>query len=199
MSRLILVRHSQASFFADNYDRLSPLGEQQARALGEHWVKLGIGFDEVIVGPRERQIETEQIVRSVYEANGRPWPRPKSAPNSTSTAWTSFWDNHSRSFCGTIRNSSRWPPTIATPRFRSRSSGVFSVCLRRFATCGALRTGNRIDRILEHAFKLASSQGCDACLKSPAGIARLECSPPSGISRSHSASCWVARRPRRSN
>src|SRR5262245_987418 len=74
MSRLILVRHSQASFFADNYDRLSPLGERQARALGEHWVRLGTGFDEVIVGPRERQIGTEQIVRSVYAENGKPWP-----------------------------------------------------------------------------------------------------------------------------
>jgi broad specificity phosphatase PhoE len=75
MSRLILVRHSQASFFADNYDRLSPLGERQARALGEHRARLGIGFDEVIVGPRERQMKTEQIVRAVCSANGRPWPR----------------------------------------------------------------------------------------------------------------------------
>ena len=68
MSRLILVRHAQASFFSDNYDQLSPLGESQARALGEHWLRLGISFDEVIVGPRERQIRTEQIVRSVYDA-----------------------------------------------------------------------------------------------------------------------------------
>jgi broad specificity phosphatase PhoE len=75
MSRLILVRHAQASFFDDNYDRLSALGERQARALGEHWVKNGIGFDEVIVGPRARQIGTEQIVRSVFEANGKPWPQ----------------------------------------------------------------------------------------------------------------------------
>src|SRR6185295_8840196 len=80
MSRLILVRHSQASFFADNYDRLSQLGERQARALGEHWVRLGIEFDEVIVGPRERQIGTEQIVRSVYEANGKPWPQADVRP-----------------------------------------------------------------------------------------------------------------------
>jgi broad specificity phosphatase PhoE len=75
MSRLLLVRHSQASFFADDYDQLSPLGERQARALGEHWVKLGIGFDEIVVGPRNRQIGTETIVRSVYEANGKEWPK----------------------------------------------------------------------------------------------------------------------------
>jgi broad specificity phosphatase PhoE len=75
MSRLILVRHSQASFFSDNYDQLSPLGERQSLALGQHWVKLGIGFDEVIVGPRQRQIGTERLVRSVYGANGKHWPQ----------------------------------------------------------------------------------------------------------------------------
>ncbi len=80
MSRLILVRHSQASFFADNYDRLSPLGERQARALGEHWARLGIGFDEVIVGPRERQIKTEQIARSVCHSSATAWPQAKVRP-----------------------------------------------------------------------------------------------------------------------
>jgi broad specificity phosphatase PhoE len=37
MSTLILVRHGQASAFEDNYDRLSSLGERQARLLGESW------------------------------------------------------------------------------------------------------------------------------------------------------------------
>lgn len=82
MSRLILVRHAQASFFADDYDRLSQLGEKQARALGEHWARLGIELDEVIVGPRKRQINTEQIVRSVCTANGngKCWPPAEVRP-----------------------------------------------------------------------------------------------------------------------
>jgi broad specificity phosphatase PhoE len=80
MSRLLLVRHAQASFFADSYDQLSALGEHQARALGEHWLRLGIAFDEVIVGPRKRQIQTEQLVRSVYNANQKPWPRAQIRP-----------------------------------------------------------------------------------------------------------------------
>lgn len=75
MSRLILVRHAQASFFADNYDQLSLLGERQAQALGEHWARRGVHFDEVVVGPRDRQIRTEQIVRSVCQARGAAWPR----------------------------------------------------------------------------------------------------------------------------
>jgi broad specificity phosphatase PhoE len=80
MSRLILARHAQASFFSKNYDQLSSLGELQARALGEYWSRLGIGFDEVIVGPRERQARTEEIVRSVYRANGSPWPQAEVRP-----------------------------------------------------------------------------------------------------------------------
>jgi broad specificity phosphatase PhoE len=74
MSRLILVRHAQASFGSDDYDMLSPLGEAQALALGEHWLRLGAIFDEVLVGPRRRQVQTEQIIRDAYHAVGRPWP-----------------------------------------------------------------------------------------------------------------------------
>ena len=37
MGTLYLVRHGQASFGADDYDQLSPLGHQQAVRLGEYW------------------------------------------------------------------------------------------------------------------------------------------------------------------
>ena len=37
MSRIVLVRHGQASFWAAEYDQLSPLGIEQSRLLGEHW------------------------------------------------------------------------------------------------------------------------------------------------------------------
>ena len=39
MSVLTLVRHGQASFFAADYDRLSPAGEGQARHLGDYWAR----------------------------------------------------------------------------------------------------------------------------------------------------------------
>ena len=35
MSELVLVRHGQASFFSDDYDQLSPLGELQSQTLGQ--------------------------------------------------------------------------------------------------------------------------------------------------------------------
>ncbi len=77
MSTLTLVRHGQASFLADNYDQLSPLGEQQARLLGQYWVRRGVRFDEVYTGPRVRQIETAALAGEVVAAAGLPWPRPQ--------------------------------------------------------------------------------------------------------------------------
>ena len=50
MSSLYLVRHGQASFLADDYDVLSPLGEEQARQLGRYWARIGLRVDEVIAG-----------------------------------------------------------------------------------------------------------------------------------------------------
>jgi len=80
MSLLALVRHGQASFFADNYDQLSPLGEQQARLLGEYWVQRGVQFDEVVTGPRVRQIETARLAGEAYQRAGLEWPEPRMVP-----------------------------------------------------------------------------------------------------------------------
>lgn len=66
MSQLILVRHGQAAFLSDDYDRLSPLGEEQARLLGAYWTKREVRFDAVFTGPRKRQIDTGRIVCEQY-------------------------------------------------------------------------------------------------------------------------------------
>ncbi len=80
MSTLALVRHGQASFFADNYDQLSPLGEQQARLLGEYWVKRGQRFDAVFTGPRVRQIETAALAGEAFARADIPWPESRFLP-----------------------------------------------------------------------------------------------------------------------
>ena len=59
---------------AENYDKLSPLGEQQARKLGEFWLKSGVSFDRVFQGPAERHIRTAEIVADVYRKSGALWP-----------------------------------------------------------------------------------------------------------------------------
>lgn len=58
MSTLTLVRHGQARPFEKDSDRLSPLGEEQARAVGEHWRREGTSFDEVVCGSLTRHRQT---------------------------------------------------------------------------------------------------------------------------------------------
>ncbi len=74
MSDLVLVRHGQASFFSDDYDLLSPLGELQSRTLGEYWLAREARFDEVYSGPLKRQLRTAELVGEVYRGAGRAWP-----------------------------------------------------------------------------------------------------------------------------
>ena len=60
MGNLYLVRHGQASFGADNYDVLSPLGMQQAVRLGEYFKSQGLVFDAALTGTLQRQISTHE-------------------------------------------------------------------------------------------------------------------------------------------
>jgi broad specificity phosphatase PhoE len=76
MGLLYLARHAQASFLQQNYDKLSPLGEAQARLLGEYWAQRKIVFDRVCVGPRERQKDTVNLVRNAYHRATVVFPEP---------------------------------------------------------------------------------------------------------------------------
>jgi broad specificity phosphatase PhoE len=76
MALLTLVRHGQASFLQANYDRLSELGERQARILGEYWLRTGARFDQVYYGPACRHLRTGEIVADVFRQAGADWPNP---------------------------------------------------------------------------------------------------------------------------
>ncbi|HEX2651500.1 MAG TPA: histidine phosphatase family protein [Burkholderiales bacterium] len=58
MAELVLVRHAQASFGSDDYDRLSELGWRQSRWLGEHFAERKLAFDRVVRGTLRRHVET---------------------------------------------------------------------------------------------------------------------------------------------
>ncbi|MEX2287197.1 MAG: histidine phosphatase family protein [Planctomycetaceae bacterium] len=77
MSTLTFVRHAQASFFDEDYDRLSQLGELQARRLGEYFVRLGEKFDSVYVGPAKRHRRSANIVGRCMIDAGLSWPKPR--------------------------------------------------------------------------------------------------------------------------
>lgn len=68
-TELWLVRHGQASFDSDDYDRLTDLGWQQARWLGGHLAALNIGFARVASGTLRRQKETAQAISENLEAS----------------------------------------------------------------------------------------------------------------------------------
>lgn len=62
MSELILVRHGQASFGEDSYDRLSENGHRQASILAGYWQSLGEQFDAIYSGTLRRQQETAAVL-----------------------------------------------------------------------------------------------------------------------------------------
>jgi broad specificity phosphatase PhoE len=76
MATMLLIRHAQASYFEENYDRLSSLGESQARLLGELWAGRGIEVTRVFTGPRVRQVRSAELCGERYSASGRRWPVP---------------------------------------------------------------------------------------------------------------------------
>ncbi len=74
MSRIILVRHGQASFLERDYDKLCANGETQAKLLGEYWSRRRVNFSGVYSGPRVRQQETARIVAEAYRSAGADFP-----------------------------------------------------------------------------------------------------------------------------
>ncbi len=76
MGTLYLVRHGQASFGADDYDQLSPLGHRQCVRLGEYFRAKGLAFDAVLTGTLKRHAQSLAGI-----AEGLQWaPEPLAWP-----------------------------------------------------------------------------------------------------------------------
>jgi broad specificity phosphatase PhoE len=72
MPLILLVRHAQASFGTENYDRLSDLGRQQSRWLGEYFAARGLSFRSIYAGTLVRQQDTarELLATMGHDASG---------------------------------------------------------------------------------------------------------------------------------
>lgn len=71
MSFITLVRHGQANSAArdeDSYDRLSPLGWDQARWLGGYFRQAGERFARVYTGTLRRHVETAEAIAADCDA-----------------------------------------------------------------------------------------------------------------------------------
>lgn len=67
MSSIYLIRHGQASFGQQNYDQLSPLGEQQASLLGNALMPRIGRFDLICKGSMHRHQQTAELCLSSQE------------------------------------------------------------------------------------------------------------------------------------
>lgn len=81
MSRIILVRHGQASFGKKEYDRLSTLGRTQAGHVGRALADRGVQPSRIITGSMHRQLDT---AAALSEAAG--W----AVPTVTDGAWDEY-------------------------------------------------------------------------------------------------------------
>ncbi|EMJ97714.1 histidine phosphatase family protein [Leptospira alstonii] len=71
MSVVYLIRHGQANSQGENYDLLTPLGKEQAFALGKFTAQNGELPDRIVTGTLRRQIETaEFFMKGVLSITG---------------------------------------------------------------------------------------------------------------------------------
>jgi len=74
MSKLVFIRHAQASYMSDDYDNLSDFGIEQSKSLGRYFNKEGIRFDQVFVGPLKRHAQTFNYSMEQLPMNNRNEP-----------------------------------------------------------------------------------------------------------------------------
>lgn len=80
MTRILLIRHGQASFGSDDYDRLSELGQEQSRRVGEHLAALPHHPAGAYSGTLRRQQQTAELALAGY-GGGTPAVEATSAFN----------------------------------------------------------------------------------------------------------------------
>ena len=66
MASLYLIRHGQASFMQENYDKLSPLGIEQSKVLGKYLQAQSYNFDACWTGLLERHKGTYEASKEFF-------------------------------------------------------------------------------------------------------------------------------------
>lgn len=80
MSRIYLVRHGQAPFGTDDYDRLTATGVAQCERLARHWRAIGRRVDCLYSGTLRRQKDSAAAFARSYGIDGGPEPLPRELP-----------------------------------------------------------------------------------------------------------------------
>ncbi|WP_425917486.1 histidine phosphatase family protein [Acinetobacter sp. TSRC1-2] len=87
MTTIYLIRHGQASFGAESYDKLSPNGELQAKLLGQYFNQILKEEPYVIAGSMQRHQQTANLALAECFPD---------TPIITNNAWNEF--NHQQVF-----------------------------------------------------------------------------------------------------
>lgn len=72
MPLVLLVRHGQASFGADDYDVLSDVGREQSRVVGSELARRALRSPVVMCGSLSRQRDTAEIALSIANLDVSP-------------------------------------------------------------------------------------------------------------------------------
>ena len=80
MSRIYLVRHGQAPFGTDDYDRLTATGVAQCEQLARHWRAIGRRVDCLFSGTLRRQKDSASAFARGYGHDGGEQPVPRELP-----------------------------------------------------------------------------------------------------------------------
>lgn len=122
MGKLTIVRHGQAAFMTEDYDRLSPLGEEQSLALGRYWARHGVKFTHAFTGPRKRHRETARHAIIAAEDEGHALPPLQEAPGFDEYKWEALFSHALSADCaampgiGTLRQAYLDAETFADKR-----------------------------------------------------------------------------------
>ena len=79
MGRIVLIRHGQASFGAEDYDVLSDIGQAQSSAIGRFVAARARSFDRIQAGPRRRQRDTAELMAAAAAKDGFSLPAIETA------------------------------------------------------------------------------------------------------------------------
>jgi broad specificity phosphatase PhoE len=96
MSEIYMIRHGQASFGQENYDRLSALGVRQAKRVGRHLAELGRSFDALYSGRLTRQKKTAEALMAEYARAGLRIPAPAVLAAFDEYDSTAVWESQIR-------------------------------------------------------------------------------------------------------
>lgn len=128
MAKLTLVRHGQAAFLTEDYDRLSPLGRRQLRYLGDYWIGLDTPVDRIATGTLKRHRQSAEALAEAYAAAGRPLPEIEILPGLDEFPWDAMLEYATRELADRfpeIRHHHRAFLGASVPRDRHRHFQLF--------------------------------------------------------------------------